>query len=102
MDSPSIHPALDDTSFKKKPRNPLVHWVCGAYTVQINRYKLFMKPGAPPLQSTRLLDQVRERIRYLHYSPKTEKAYLYCIRFFTRLRLQVNDSDGFAADSNLL
>ena len=43
-----------------------------------------MKPGAPPLQSTRLLDQVRERIRYLHYSLKTEKAYLYWIRFFIR------------------
>lgn len=43
-----------------------------------------MKPGFPPLQSTRLLDQVRERIRYLHYSLKTEKAYLYWIRFFIR------------------
>ena len=43
-----------------------------------------MKPGTPPLQSTRLLDQVRERIRYIHYSLKTEKAYLYWIRFFIR------------------
>ena len=43
-----------------------------------------MKPGAPPLQSIRLLDQVRERIRYLHYSLKTEKAYLYWTRFFIR------------------
>ena len=43
-----------------------------------------MKPGTPLLQSTRLLDQVRERIRYLHYSLKTEKAYLYWIRFFIR------------------
>ncbi len=43
-----------------------------------------MKPSAPPLQSTRLLDQVRERVRYLHYSLKTEKAYLYWIRFFIR------------------
>ena len=43
-----------------------------------------MKPGAPPLQSARLLDQVRERIRYLHYSLKTEKAYLYWVRFFIR------------------
>ena len=33
-----------------------------------------MKPGAPPLRSARLLDQVRERIRYLHYSLKTEKG----------------------------
>lgn len=43
-----------------------------------------MKPGAPFLQFTRLLDQVRERIRYMHYSLKTEKAYLYWIRFFIR------------------
>ena len=43
-----------------------------------------MKPGNPPLQSIRLLDQVRERIRYLHYSLSTEKVYLYWIRFFIR------------------
>ena len=36
-----------------------------------------MKPGVPSLQSTRLLDQVRERVRYLHYSLKTEEYYLY-------------------------
>ncbi|MDP3925492.1 MAG: integron integrase, partial [Hydrogenophaga sp.] len=38
----------------------------------------------PTLRSTRLLDQVRERIRYLHYSLQTEKAYLYWIKFFIR------------------
>lgn len=43
-----------------------------------------MKTGTPLLQSTRLLDQVRERVRYLHYSLKTEKAYLYWVRFFIR------------------
>ena len=43
-----------------------------------------MKPRSPPLQSTRLLDQVRERIRYLHYSLSTEKVYLYWVRFLTR------------------
>ena len=43
-----------------------------------------MKPGKPPLQSIRLLDQVRERIRYLHYSLSTDKLYLYWIRFFIR------------------
>ncbi len=46
-----------------------------------------MKPGksagAPiPLQSTRLLDQVRERIRYLHYSLSTETTYVYWVKFF--------------------
>jgi len=39
------------------------------------------KVAAPPLASKRLLDQVRERIRYLHYSLKTEKAYSYWVRF---------------------
>jgi hypothetical protein len=33
-----------------------------------------MKPGTPVLRSTRLLDQLRERIRYLHYSLSTEKC----------------------------
>jgi integron integrase len=43
-----------------------------------------MKPRTPPLQSVRLLDQVRERVRYLHYSLSTEKTYLYWVRFFIR------------------
>jgi integrase len=43
-----------------------------------------MKPGAPPLRSARLLDQVRERARYLHYSLSTEKVYLFWVRFFIR------------------
>jgi integron integrase len=32
----------------------------------------------------RLLDQVRERARYLHYSLRTEKAYGYWVRMFVR------------------
>jgi hypothetical protein len=43
-----------------------------------------MKPGTPVLRSTRLLDQVRGRIRNLHYSLSTEKAYLHWVRFFIR------------------
>lgn len=43
-----------------------------------------MKPGAPWLRSIRLLDQVRERIRHLHYSLKTEKAYLCWVPLFIR------------------
>jgi hypothetical protein len=31
----------------------------------------------PPLRSVRLIDQLRERIRYCHYSLKTEKAYVH-------------------------
>ena len=48
-----------------------------------------MKPSTPPLKSTRLLDQVRERIRYLHYSLSTEQTYLYWVRFFIRWSGQV-------------
>jgi site-specific recombinase XerD len=43
-----------------------------------------MKPGNARLQSVRLLDQVRERIRYMHYSLSTEKNYLYWVKFFVR------------------
>lgn len=43
-----------------------------------------MKPGTPVFRSTRLLDQLRERICYLHYSLNTEKAYLHWVRFFVR------------------
>ena len=38
----------------------------------------------PALQSTRLLDQVRERIRYMHYSLRNEEAYLYWVCAFVR------------------
>ena len=38
----------------------------------------------PPLRSARLLDQLRERIRYAHYSLRTEKTYVYWARFFIR------------------
>jgi hypothetical protein len=43
-----------------------------------------MKPCTTTLQCTSLLNQVPNRIRYVHYSLKTEKAYLYGIRFFIR------------------
>jgi len=37
-------------------------------------------PGAP-----RLLDQLRERVRFLHYSLRTEKAYVYCPAYTRRI-----------------
>jgi hypothetical protein len=36
----------------------------------------------PPLRSARLLDQLRERIRYDHYSLKTETSYVHWARRF--------------------
>ena len=38
----------------------------------------------PVLHSARLLDQLRERLRYAHYSLRTEQSYVYWVRFFIR------------------
>ncbi len=38
----------------------------------------------PVLRSARLLDQLRERIRYCHYSLRTEQAYVFWARRFIR------------------
>jgi len=38
-------------------------------------------PASPPL---RLLDDLRERLRYMHYSLRTEEAYVYWVRGFIR------------------
>jgi integron integrase len=38
----------------------------------------------PALRATRILGQLRERLRYLHYSLRTEEAYVYWIRYFIR------------------
>lgn len=43
-----------------------------------------MEPSTPVLHSTRLLDQLRECLRYRHYSLNTEKSYVYWVRFFVR------------------
>jgi len=47
-----------------------------------------VKPGnagtRPPLQSKRLLDQLRERLRYMHYSLRTEQTYVYWARWYIR------------------
>ena len=38
----------------------------------------------PPLQSVRILGQLCERIRCLHYSLRTGEAYVYWARAFIR------------------
>ncbi|MFN7780241.1 MAG: integron integrase [Betaproteobacteria bacterium] len=44
-----------------------------------------MKPDTrPPLRSVRLLDQLREAIRYRHYSLRAEQSYVYWARAFIR------------------
>jgi integron integrase len=41
-------------------------------------------PPLPPLHSARPLDQLRERIRYLHYSIRTEGAYVHWVSMYVR------------------
>ena len=54
-----------------------------------------MKPDAASLKSIRLLDQVRERIRYLHYSLSTEKVYPYLVK--SNVRWQAPHRGGMRA-----
>ncbi len=40
-----------------------------------------MKAGAPCLQSSRLLDQVRKRVRCMHYSVNIVKYYVFEFKY---------------------
>lgn len=55
-------------------------------TVDMNSHYVATKPGisssTPAPQSTRLLGQMCERLRYLHYSLRTEQTYVYWVRCF--------------------
>ena len=42
----------------------------------------------PPLQSARILDQLRERTCYRNYSLRTEEAYVYLADFDIQLQLR--------------
>lgn len=51
------------------------------------RANLRPKPSAaalPALRSTRVLAQLRERLRLLHYSLRTEEVYVYWVKAFIR------------------
>ena len=62
-----------------------------------------MKPASPVLHATRLLEWVRERIRYKHYSLRTEQAYVQWVRMFVN---GINDlrhpRDGAAGNRRFL
>jgi integron integrase len=44
------------------------------------RARVFRESALPPAPKPKLLDQVRQRIRARHYSPRTEKAYVHWIK----------------------
>ena len=57
----------------------------------------------PPLKSAKVLDQLRERIRYFHYSIRTEDVYVYWVRSFIRFhRLQHPATMGGAEEEAFL
>ncbi|MBC7788775.1 MAG: phage integrase N-terminal SAM-like domain-containing protein [Anaerolineae bacterium] len=43
-----------------------------------------MQSALPPLRAPNILDQLRERLRYLHYSQRTEQVYVHWCRAFIR------------------
>ncbi len=53
-------------------------------TVFLTMQHTTYKAPLPPLRSQRLLEQVRERVRYLHFSLRTEQAYVHWTRAFVR------------------
>ena len=52
----------------------------------------------PPLPAPRLLDQVRQRVRCLHYSRRTEQAYLHWCKAFIRIHGLRHSRDLGAAE----
>ena len=52
----------------------------------------------PPLKSVRLLDRLRERLRYAHHSLRTEKTYVYWARFFVRFHRMRHPKDMGSAE----
>ena len=41
-------------------------------------------PTLPPLKSVKVIDQLRERIRFLHYSRRTEESYVHWCKAYIR------------------
>lgn len=52
----------------------------------------------PPFQAKRLLGQLRERLRYLHYSLRTEQAYVYWAKALIRWSGMRHPQDPGKAD----
>ena len=67
-------------------------------TGYVSKYKNFLKPGTPPLRSTRELDEFRERIRCMHYSLSSEQVDEYWARLSYTLEALI---DHFADRAGL-
>ena len=58
--------------------------LCAATLCSINRIEKTLTAPLPALRAPKVLDQLRERIRYLHYSLRTEEVYVYWVRAYIR------------------
>jgi site-specific recombinase XerD len=56
----------------------------GFHPRAVDAHNKTSKPCKPQLVSKRLLDQLRERLRYMHYSLRTEQAYVHWVKAFVR------------------
>lgn len=59
----------------------------GGWHCVLNQSYCAVKTGnvtLPPLQAPKVLDQLREGIRYRHYSMRTEEVYVHWVRAFIR------------------
>ena len=58
--------------------------LCAATLCSINRIEKTLTAPLPALRAPKVLDPLRERIRYLHYSLRTGKVYAYWVRAYIR------------------
>ena len=98
---------------------PLTGAAFRQYTVCMYSINKSVKKHMPPLRSARILDQLCERIRYLHYSLRTEEVYVYRAKAFIRVHdfrhlaemgkaeieaylmwLEINESDPMIGDAD--
>ena len=55
----------------------------------------------PPLRSACLLDQLRERIRYDHYSLRTDQSYVHWVRRFVHFHALYTHVGGAEVERRL-
>jgi hypothetical protein len=64
----------------------------------MNSHNNSRKTSTPVFKSTRLLDQLREQIRYLHYSLRTEEVYVYWVKKFIYFHQKRHPRDMWAQE----
>jgi integron integrase len=79
---PSLRPIAGDYTKPDSPRK--ADLPSSTRTTPIRIVARCFRMTAPTPPPGKLLAQVRERARYLHFSLRTDEAYVYWVRFFVR------------------